>query len=89
MAMDYSVYQSLYTYMNSVLGQLQSLQSMTQSIESLYSNGTQSGSSPYSGGMQTNGLSFGETFQNAAGRLGVPESMDATLSHRMASYCEF
>ena len=86
MAMDYSVYQSLYTYMNSVLGQLQSLQSMTQSIESLYSNGTQSGSSPYSGGMQTNGLSFGETFQNAAGRLGVPESMDAIFQEAAEKY---
>lgn len=86
MAMDYSVYQSLYTYMNSVLGQLQSLQSMTQSIESLYSNGTQSGSSLYSGGTKTNSLSFGETFQNAAGRLGVPESMDAIFQEAAEKY---
>ena len=86
MAMDYSVYQSLYTYMNSVLGQLQSLQNMTQSIGSLYSNGTQSSSSLYSGGTRANGLSFGETFQNAAGRLGVPESMDAIFQEAAEKY---
>lgn len=75
MAMDYSVYQSLYTYMNGVLGQLQSLQSMTQSIGSLYS-----------AGKQDTGLSFGETFQNAAGRLGVPESMDAIFQEAAEKY---
>lgn len=86
MAMDYSVYQSLYTYIDSVLGQLQSLQSMTQSIGSLYSNGKQSGSSLYSGQMQNNGLSFGETFQNAAGSLGVPENMDEIFQEAAERY---
>ena len=51
MAMDYSVYQSLYTYMNSVLGQLQSLSAQSQTIGSLYSGKTQDSS-----------LSFGETY---------------------------
>lgn len=67
MATDYSAYQSIYNYMNTVLGQLQSLGTLAQTTGSLYSSGRTTSS----------GMSFGETFQNAAGRLGVPESMDA------------
>lgn len=75
MAMDYSAYQSLYTYMNSVLGQLQSLGTQAQQIGSLYTGRAQEG-----------GLSFGETFRNAAGRLGVPESMDSIFEEAAEKY---
>lgn len=75
MAMDYSVYQSLYTYMNSVLGQLQSLSAQSQTIGSLYSGKTQDSS-----------LSFGETFRSAAGRMGVPESMDSIFEEAAEKY---
>ena len=75
MAMDYSVYQSLYTYMNSVLGQLQSLGTQSQTIGSLYSGKTQDDS-----------LSFGETFRSAAGRMGVPESMDSIFEEAAEKY---
>ena len=76
MATDYSAYQSIYNYMNTVLGQLQSLGTLAQTTGSLYSSGRTTSS----------GMSFGETFQNAAGRLGVPESMDAIFKEAAEKY---
>lgn len=77
MATDYSAYQSIYTYMNNILGQLQSLTTLGQNTGSLYSGGTAS---------SVSGLSFGETFRNAASRLGVPESMDAIFEEAAEKY---
>lgn len=75
MATDYSTYQSIYTYMSSVLGQLQSLGTAGQSSGTLSSGKTTAGST-----------SFGETFRSAAGRLGVPESMDAIFEEAAEKY---
>lgn len=77
MATDYSAYQSIYTYMNSILGQLQSLNTLGQTTGSLYS-----GKATYS----ANGQNFGETFRNTASRLGVPESMDAIFEEAAEKY---
>ena len=76
MATDYSVYQSIYSCMNTILGQLQSLGTLGQTTGSLYSSGRTTPS----------GMSFGETFQSAAGRLGVPESMDAIFKEAAEKY---
>lgn len=80
MAIDYSAYQSIYSYMNSILGQLQSLTTLGQTTGSLYSGGTTTT------GSATSGQSFVETFQSAAGRLGVPESMDAIFREAAEKY---
>lgn len=74
MATDYSAYQSIYNYMNSILGQLQSLTTLGQTTGSLYT------------GKASSGQSFAETFQSAAGRLGVPESMDAIFEEAAEKY---
>ncbi|EOS34435.1 hypothetical protein C808_05082 [Lachnospiraceae bacterium M18-1] len=78
MATDYSVYQSIYSYMNTILGQLQSLGTLGQT--------TGTGSLYSSGRTTPSGMSFGETFQSAAGRLGVPESMDAIFKEAAEKY---
>ena len=75
MATDYSAYQSIYTYMSSVLGQLRSLGASEQSFGSLGSGKTTAA-----------GQSFGDTFRSAAGRLGVPESMDAIFEEAAEKY---
>lgn len=75
MATDYSAYQSIYTYMSSVLGQLRSLGTSEQSVGSLGSGKTTAA-----------GQSFGDTFRSAAGRLGVPESMDAIFEEAAEKY---
>lgn len=76
MATDYSAYQSIYTYMNNILGQLQSLTTLGQTTGSLYSGKTTGSSSQ----------SFGETFRNAASSLGVPESMDSIFREAAEKY---
>lgn len=75
MATDYSAYQSIYSYMSSVLGQLQSLTTPGLSTGSLYSGGTTAAA-----------RSFGDTFRNVAGQLGVPESMDAIFEEAAEKY---
>lgn len=77
MATDYSADQSIYTYMNSILGQLRSLSTLGQNTGDLYSGRTTS---------PNYGQSFKETFRNAAGRLGVPESMDAIFEEAAEKY---
>lgn len=77
MATDYSADQSIYTYMNSILGQLRSLSTLGQTTGDLYSGRTTS---------PNYGQSFKETFRNAAGRLGVPESMDAIFEEAAEKY---
>ncbi len=80
MAADYSAYQSIYNYMNGILGQMQSLTTLGQAAGSLYSGGTTAA------GPVSSGMSFGETFRSAVGRLGVPESMDAIFEEAAEKY---
>ncbi len=80
MATDYSAYQSIYNYMNSILGQIQSLTTLGQTNGSLYTGKT------VTAGSAVSGRSFEETFRSAAGRLGVPESMDAIFEEAAEKY---
>ena len=76
MAADYTIYQNLYNSMNNILYQLQLLNSQAGlQTQSLYSN-------------KNTGLnmSFADTFQNASGNLGVPESMDSIFEEAAERY---
>ncbi len=76
MAADYTIYQNLYNSMNNILYQLQLLNSKAGlQTQSLYSN-------------KNTGLnmSFADTFQNASGNLGVPESMDSIFEEAAERY---
>lgn len=75
MATDYTVYQNLYNSMSNILYQLQLMGTQTQSTGSLYSGRTVS-----------SGQSFADTFQNAAQKLGVPESMDSIFQEAAERY---
>lgn len=75
MATDYTVYQNLYNSMSNILYQLQLMGTQTQSTGSLYSGRTTSSSQ-----------SFADTLQNAAQKLGVPESMDSIFEEAAERY---
>ncbi len=76
MATDYTIYQNIYNSMNNILYQLQLLGgTQTQSTGSLYSGRTTSSAQ-----------SFADTFQSAAQKLGVPESMDDIFKEAAEKY---
>lgn len=75
MAIDYTIYQNLYNSMNNILYQLQLLGAQSQQSDSLYSGRAASSS-----------RSFADTFQNAAQKLGVPESMDSIFEEAAERY---
>lgn len=75
MAADYTIYQNLYNSMNNILYQLQLLGAQDQSSGSLYSGKTASAT-----------RSFADTFQNAAKKLDVPESMDSIFEEAAELY---
>lgn len=75
MAIDYTIYQNIYNSMNNILYQLQLLGAQDQSTGSLYSGRTTSSTQ-----------SFADTFQNAAKKLDVPESMDSIFEEAAELY---
>lgn len=75
MAIDYTIYQNLYNSMNNILYQLQLLGAQNQSTGSLYS-----------GRAASSTQSFADTFQNAAKKLDVPESMDSIFEEAAERY---
>lgn len=75
MAADYTVYQNLYNSVNHLLYQLQML-----------GVGAQTSGSLYSGRVDSSSQSFADTFQNAAQRLSVPESMDSIFEEAAKRY---